>query len=188
MDPIEVIVADVAKSTLTGCARGIVGDLAELVGGIWRSAERVAAEDAVTECLSVFLQVRASADFGAVSAKSLRQFGRALGEFTGYADVRGQLMRPYRENDCDAAPVVAELERLWHANQEGLRLPQLPAGYWARAFAEYGAAADRAISRNPLLGRGRGLNVPPRLAVLPEARQLLEQHIAADTNPPRPDK
>jgi len=188
MDPIEVIVADVAKSTLTGCAKDLVGELAELVGGTWRSAERVAAEDAVTGCLSVFLQVRASADFGAISAKSLREFGRALGEFAGHADVRGQLMSPYRDDDCDPAPVVAELERLWHANQEDLRLPQLPAGYWARAFAEYVAAADEVLPRNPLLGRGCGLNAPPRLAVLPEALQLLEQRIAADANPRRPDK
>jgi hypothetical protein len=188
MDPIEVIVADVAKSTLSGCARDIVGELAELVGGTWRSTEKVAAEDAVTGCLSVFLQVRASADFGAISAKSLRKFGRALGEFTGYADVRGQLMRPYREDDCEAAPSVAELERLWHANQESLRLPQMPAGYWARAFEEYCAAADKAVPRNPLLGRGRGLGAPTRLAVLPEALQLLEQRMAADANPPRPDR
>jgi hypothetical protein len=162
--------------------------LAELVGGTRRSAERVAAEDAVTGCLSVFLQVQASVDFGAVSAKSLRKFGRALGEFAGYADVRGQLMRPYREDVGDAAPVVAELEKLWRANQEALRHPQLPAGYWARAFAEYVAAADEALPRNPLLGRGRGLNAPTRLAVLPEALQLLERRMAADANPPRPDK
>ena len=188
MDPIEVIVADVAKSTLTGCARDIVGELAELVGGTWRSAERVAAEDAVTDCLSVFLQVRASADFGAASAKSLRQFGRALGEFAGYAEVRGLLMRPYSDDDCDPAPVVAELERLWHANQEDSRLPQLPAGYWARAFAEYCAAADGAIPGKPLLERVRGVDAPRRLGVLAEAQQLLEQRMAADANPPRPDK
>jgi hypothetical protein len=188
MDPIEVIVADVAKSTLTGCARGIVGELAELVGGARRHAEQVTAEAAVTKCLSVFLQVRASADFGAISAKSLREFGRALGEFAGYADVQGQLMRPYTEDACDAASMAAELDRLWRANQEYLRLPQLPAGYWNRAFAEYCAAADKAVLGNPLLQRVRGVSAPRRLSVLPEALQLLEQHIAADANPPRPDK
>lgn len=188
MDPIEVVVADVAKSTLTGCARAIVGGLAELVGGTQEFAGQAAAEAAVTECLSALLLVRSSADFGASSAKSLRKFGRALGEFAGYVAVQGQLMRPFSEDACDAASVVAELDRLWRANQEYLRLPQLPVGYWSRALAEYCAAADKAVLGNPLLRWVRGENAPGRLAVLPEALQLLEQRIAADANPPRPDK
>jgi|GEM_PF-1475683 len=188
MNPIDVIVADVAKSTLTGCARGIVGDLADLAAGTQVVVNQSAAEAAVTECLSVFLQVRASADFGAVSAKSLRKFGLALGEFASYADARGQLMRPYREGGCDAAPVAAELERLWRANQEDLHLPPLPAGYWSRAIAEYCAAADKAITGNRLLERVRGVNAPLQRSVLPEAQQLLEQHIASDVNLLRPDK
>ncbi|MCX6842217.1 MAG: hypothetical protein NTX53_08055 [candidate division WOR-3 bacterium] len=188
MNPIDVIVADVAKSTLTGCARGIVGDLADLAGGAQMLANQSAAEAAVTECLSVFLQVRASADFGTASAKSLRKFGLALGEFASYADARGQLMRPYREGDCDAAPVAAELERLWRANQEDLHLPPLPAGYWSRAIEEYCAAAVKAITGNRLLERVRGVNAPQERAVLSEALQLLEQHFAADAKLLRPNK
>lgn len=188
MDPIEVIVGDIAKRTLTGCARGIERELVELAGGAKKQAERVAAEAAVTECLSVFLQVRASADFGAISAKSLRQFGRALGEFASYRNVRGQLMRPYREDACDAASMAAELDSLWRANQEYLRLPQLPAGYWAQALAGYCASAEKAVLGSPLLQRARRASAPRRLAVLPAALELLEQHIAAEANPPRPDK
>jgi len=188
MDPIDVIVADIAKSTLTECARGIVWDLVELVGGTGEFPGEAAAVAAVTDCLSVFLQVRASAEFGAASAKSLRKFGRAFGEFAGYADARAQLLRPYSKDAGDAAPVAAELERLWRANQDELRLPQLPAGYWSRSLAEYFAAADRAIPGNSLLEQVRAGNAPRRLAVLPEALQLLEQYFAADANPPRPPK
>ena len=188
MDPIELVVADVARSTLTGCARSIVVELAERVGGAQKLADQVAAEDAVKECLSILLQVRTSADFGAVSAKALRKFGRALGEFAGVGDVQGQLMRPYTEEACDPASVVAELDRLWRTNQEYLGLPQVPAGYWAQALAEYCAAADKAVLGNPLLQRARGANAPRRLAVLPAALELLEQHVNADANPPRLDK
>jgi len=188
MDPIELVVADVARSMLTGCARSIVVELAERVGGAQKLADQVAAEDAVKECLSVLLQVRTSADFGAVSAKALRKFGRALGEFAGVGDVQGQLMRPYTEEACDPALVVAELDRLWRANQEYLELPQLPAGYWAQALAEYCAAAEVAVPGNPLLQRTRGLGPPRRLTVLPEAMQLLERYYAADVNPRRPSK
>jgi hypothetical protein len=188
MNPIDVVVADIAKSTLTGCARGIVGDLTDLASGTQVVVNQSAAEAAVTECLSVFLQVRASADFGAASAKSLRKFGLALGEFASYADARGQLMRPYREGDCDATPMAAELERLWRANQEDLHLPPLPTGYWSRAVAEYCAAAVKAITGNRLLERVRGVNAPQERAVLPEALQMLEQHFAAEADPPRPGK
>jgi hypothetical protein len=188
MDPIEVIVADVAKRTFTGCARGIVVELAERAGGAQELADQVAAEDAVRDCLTILLQVRSSADFGAVSAKALRKFGRALGEFAGVGDVQQQLMRPYTEEACDPASVVAELDRLWRTNQEYLGLPQLPAGYWAQALAEYCAAANNAVPDNPLLQRVRGLGPPRRLTVLPEAVQLLEKYIAADANPPRPAK
>lgn len=188
MDPIEVIVADVARSTLTDCARGIVGELAERVEGKLQSEERSAAEAAVTECLSVLLQVRASADFGAVSAKALREFGRALGVFAGYAEVRGQLMGPYGKDACDAAAMATELDGLWRANQEALRLPQLPAGYWAQALAEYCAAADKAVLVSRPLQWVRGMSLPRRLAVLPQALQMLEQHNAGDANPPRPEK
>jgi hypothetical protein len=188
MDPIEVIVADVAKSTLTGCARSIVVELAERAGGAQMLAEQIAAEEAVKGCLTILLQVRSSADFGAVSAKALRKFGRALGEFAGVGDVQGQLMRPYIEEACDSASVVAELDRLWRTNQEYLELPQLPAGYWTQALAEYSAAADNAVPDNPLLQRARGMNPSQRLTVLPEALQLLEQYIAADANPPRSSK
>ena len=163
-------------------------ELAERAGGAQKLSHQVAAEDAVKDCLSVLLQVRSSADFGAVSAKALRKFGLALGEFAGRGDVQGHLMRPYTEEARDPASVVAELDRLWRVNQEDLRLPQLPAGYWARAFEEYCAAVDKAIPFHPLLERVRGGNAPGRLAVLPEALQLLEQHIAADANPPRPPK
>jgi hypothetical protein len=188
MDPIEVIVRDIAKSTLTGCARSIVVELAERAGGAPTLADQVAAEDLVKECLTILLQMRASADFGAVSAKALRKFGRALGEFAGVGDVQAQLMRPYTEEACNPAPVVAELDRLWRANQEYLGLPQLPAGYWAQALAEYCAAADYTVPGNPLLQRVRALGPPRRLTVLPEAVQLLEKYIAADANPPRPSK
>ena len=41
MDPIEVIVADVAKSTLTGCARSIVVELAERAGGAQTLADQI---------------------------------------------------------------------------------------------------------------------------------------------------
>jgi hypothetical protein len=188
VDPIELIVADVAKSTLTGCARSIVVELAERAGGGQKLADQIAAEDAVRECLTILLQVRSSADFGAVSAKALRKFGRALGEFAGVGDVQEQLMRPYTEEASDPASVISELDRLWRTNQEYLGLPQLPAGYWAQAIAEYCAAADGAVPGNPLLQRVRALGPPRRLTVLPEAQQLLEQRIAADANPPRPSK
>jgi hypothetical protein len=188
MDPIEVIVADVAKITLTGCARSIVVELAERAGGEQNLADQVAAEDAVKEGLTMLLQVRSSADFGAVSAKALRKFGRALGQFAGVGDVQEQLMRPYTEEACDPASVVAELDRLWRTNQEYLGLPQLPTGYWAQALAEYCAAADNAVPDNPLLQRVRALGPPRRLTVRSEAKQLLEKYIAADANPPRPPK
>ena len=188
MDPIEVIVADVAKSTLTGCARSIVVELAERAGGAQKLADQMAAEGVVRDCLSILLQVRSSADFGAVSAKALRKFGRALGEFAGVGDVQGQLMRPYTEEACDPALVVAELDRLWRTNQEYLGLPQLPTGYWAQALAEYCAAADNAVPGNPLLQRARRPDPSRRLTVLPEALQLLEKYIAADAKPPRPPK
>ena len=188
MNPIELVVADVAKSALTGCARSVVVELAERAGGAQKLADQIAAEDAVKGCLAILLQVRSSADFGAVSAKALRKFGRALGEFAGVGDVQGQLMRPYTEAACDPASVVAELDRLWRSNQEYLGLPQLPAGYWAQALAEYCAAADRAVPGNPLLRRARELGPPRRLTVRPEALQLLEQYFAADVNPPRPPR
>jgi hypothetical protein len=188
MNPIEVIVADVAKSTLTGCAKSIVVELAERVGGTQQLAELVAAESAVTTCLTALLQVRSSADFGAVSAKALRKFGRALGDFVGCRDVQGQLMRPYTEDDCDAASVAVELDRLWHANQEYLALPQLPTGYWAQALMEYCTAADKAVADNPLLQQARGGNPARRRTVLPEALQLLEQRMAADAKPSRSNK
>jgi hypothetical protein len=188
MDPIEVIVADVARRTLIDCARGIVRELAELLDDTWKSEERAAAEAVATDCLSVLLQVRASADFGAISAKSLRQFGRALGEFTGYRSVQGQLLRPYRDDACDAASMAAELDRLWRAKQESLRLPQLPAGYWAQALAEYCAAANKAVLGNPQLQWVRGMIAPRRRAVLPAALDLLEQHNSGDTKPPRSRK
>jgi len=188
VDPIELVVADVARSTLTGCARSIVVELAERAGGEQKLADQVAAENAVKESLTMLLQVRSSADFGAVSAKALRKFGRALGEFAGVGDVQEQLMRPYSEEACDPASVVAELDRLWRTNQEYLGLPQVPAGYWAQALADYCAAADQAVPDNPLLQRVRALGPPRRLTVLPEAQQLLEKYIAADANPPRPPK
>jgi len=188
MDPIELVVADVARSTLTGCARSIVVELAERTGGAQKLADQVAAEDAVRECLAKLLLVRTSADFGAVSAKALRKFGRALGEFAGVGDVQVQLMRPYAEAACDPASVVSELDRLWRANQEYLGLPQVPTGYWAQALAEYCAAADRAVPDNPLLQQARALGPPRRLTVRAEAQQLLERYFAADANPPRPAK
>ena len=188
MDPIEVIVADVAKSTLTGCARSLVAELARRVGSAQELADELAAEEAVKACLSMLLQVRASADFGAVSAKALRKFGQALGQFAGVGNVQEQLMRPYTEEACDPALVVAELDRLWRTNQECLELPPLPAGYWAQALAEYCAAAEVAVPGNPLLQRARGLGPPRRLTVLPEAMQLLERYYAADVNPRRPSK
>jgi hypothetical protein len=185
MDPIEVVVADIAKRTLSDCARSIVSELAERAGGAQMLADQIAAEDAVRGCLSMLLQVRTSADFGAVSAKALRKFGLALGEFAGVGDVQEQLMRPYAEEACDPASVVSELDRLWRTNQEYLGLPQLPAGYWAQALAGYCAAADEAVPGNPLLQRIRGLGPPRRLTVLPEAQQLLERYSAADANPHR---
>lgn len=188
MDPIELVVADVARSTLTGCARSIVVELAERVGVEQKLADQVAAEDAVKEGLTILLQVRSSADFGAVSAKALRKFGRALGEFAGVGDVQGQLMRPYTEEACDPASVVSELDRLWRTNQEYLGLPQVPAGYWAQALAEYCAAAHRAVPGNPLLEQARGLGPPRRLTVRSEAQQLLERYFTADAHPSRPPK
>jgi hypothetical protein len=188
MDPIEVVVADIAKRTLSDCARSIVVELAERAGGEQKLADQVAAEDAVRECLSILLQVRTSADFGAVSAKALRKFGRALGDFAGVGDVQQQLMRPYTEEACDPASMAAELDRLWRINQEYLGLPQLPAGYWAQALAGYCAAADEVVPGNPLLQLARGLGPPRRLTVRSEAQQLLEKYIAADANPSRPAK
>ena len=136
----------------------------------------------------VLLQVRTSADFGAVSAKALRQFGRALGEFAGVGEVQQQLMRPYTEKASGPESVAAELDRLWRTNQEDLELPQLPTGYWAQALAGYYASAERAVAGNPLLQGVRGMGQPRRLTVRPEAQQLLEKHIAADARPPRPSK
>ena len=162
--------------------------LAERAGGEQKLADQVAAEVAIKQGLTILLQVRSSADFGAVSAKALRKFGRSLGEFAGVGDVQEQLMRPYSEEACDPVSVVAELDRLWRTNQEYLGLPQLPAGYWAQALAEYCAAADRVAPGNPLLQLARGLGPPRRLTVRPEAQQLLERYFTADANPPRPPK
>ncbi|MBM3330562.1 hypothetical protein FJY68_01765 [candidate division WOR-3 bacterium] len=188
MNPIEVIVADVAKSALTGCAKSIVVELAESVGGAQQLADQIAAEDAVKQCLSTLVQVRASADFGAVSAKALRKFGRALGEFVGVRGVQGQLMRPYTEENTDPASVAAELDRLWRTNQEYMGLPQLPTGYWAQALAEYCAAVAKVVSRRTLLQRARVSDPSRRLSVLPEALQMLEQYVAGDPDSPRPTK
>jgi hypothetical protein len=186
MNPIEVIVADVVKSTLAGCARSIVVELAERGGGAQTAADQVAAQDAVRQCLAKLVQVRSSADFGAVSAKALRKFGRALGEFVAVRGVQGQLMRPYTEGDCDPASVAAELDGLWRANQENLGLPPLPTGYWAQAVADYCAAAEGLVPDNPLLQWARGSDPSRRLTVLPEAQQLLEKYIGTDqARPPK---
>jgi len=188
VDPLELIHADIARSTFTGCARSIVVELAELAGGGRKLADQIAAEDAVRRCLQVLLQVRSSADFGAVSAKALRRFGRALGDFTGIGEVQQQLTRPYTEENGDPASVAAELDRLWRTNQEYLGLPQLPAGYWAQALAGYYAAAESVVHVSPLLREVRGLGQPRRLTVLPDAQQMLEKYLAEGAHPPRPPR
>jgi hypothetical protein len=185
MNPIEVIVADIAKNTLAGCARSIVVELAERVGGAQTAADQVAAQEAVKQCLAKLVQVRSSADFGAVSAKALRKFGRALGEFVVVRGVQAQLMRPYTEEDCDPSSVAAELDGLWRANQEQLGLPPLPTGYWAQAVADYCAAAEGIVPDSPWLRRSRGPDPSRRLTVLPEAQQLLEKYTSTDTDRPR---
>jgi len=162
--------------------------LAELAGGDRKLADQIAAENAVTKCLQVLLQVRSSADFGAVSAKALRKFGRALGVFTDIGEAQQQLTRPYTEEAGDPAAVAAELDRLWRTNQESLGLPQLPAGYWAQALAGYYAAAERVVHVSPLLQEVHGLGQPRRLTILPDAQQLLEKYLAEGAHPPRPPK
>ncbi len=154
------LIDEIGKALLLGTAKSIRDDLAGLAGGTPKLPEWTAIEQTVAACLTEFVRAAFGGGPGVADTARVREFSRGFSEFAGYADVQEQLLRPFTQEPCDAAPVVAELEKLWNAKSLYSNLPNLPEGYWSRAVPAYCAAAQAAIRANPLLRPIRETNTP----------------------------